>query len=315
MTTNDSWPLTIWSGLFKAKHWKKMGNAIWLFGMLIDKVTREENGQGYVLGGTPITYSTFKGELPITKRQYLRYLEILRGGNYIHTRNTHHGLIIVINKSKKFKRKRDKNVTTPVTKTPGGRDKKVTTPATKKSPPLIDNTVDIKETKSGAVDFMQIWGMLHKVFKLPKSASKSYKDDIIETIQRLGMDTTTKACEEFLKRSADHPPDGRIKSISSFLHWKKIDEYVAMIEPEKEYRYYICLECSKVVKVEEHDKIDQQMELESSYCKDHPVPRHNVTSTVRDCIAKNMSKKQIGTVLKKLAHQINEGKANENSGN
>jgi len=317
-STDDSFPLLIWSGLFKAKHWKKMGNAIWLFGMLIDKVTKEENGNGYVLGGTPVTYKTFEKELPITRRQYLRYLDILRDGDYIHTRNTHHGLTIVIHKSKKFHRKSDKKVTGAETNLSSGGDKNVTGAVTDTSPSNIDTTEDTKKTKSGDEEFQEVWVIMHKAFKLPKSASGSYKSDITATIQRLGMAITVKACGEFLKRTEDHPPDGRVKSMSSFFHWKKIDEYVAMIMPEKKSRFYACLGCIEqvnVVKVEEHDRIDEQMQMPVNFCEDHPSPRYDVTRTVLECKDKDMSRDQIGTVLKVLIKKVNEDRNNENSGN
>lgn len=150
MGDEESFPLRIWSGLFKKKHWDKMGNAIWLFGMLIDKVTKEENGEGYVLGGKPVNYYDFKKEMPVTRKQYNRYMQILRDEGYIHTRKSARGLTIVIHKSKKFvSRSRDKNVPTiphEGTILSPGRDKNVPTAGTKMSPPIRDNTVDITKT-------------------------------------------------------------------------------------------------------------------------------------------------------------------------
>lgn len=304
MTKDQSFPLTIWSGLFKKKHWKKMGNAIWLFGMLIDKVTKEEDGKGYVLGGKPVTYHTFKDEMPITKRQYLRYLDILRNGSYIHTHNTHHGLVIIIHNSKKYKRRSDKNVTGPATETSSPPDETVTAGATDLSPPYIDS-INKKETEDHSSDFMEIWKMIHEAFRLPESSSDGYKSEIIETINRLGMKTTVSACKIFLENREDHPPHGRVKSISSFLHFKKIDEYVAMIPTETEFRYFACLKCGNVIKIEEHEEIERQIELPQTFCPDHPQKRHDVTATVRDCMNKDMSDQQIRTVVNQVLKEVN----------
>ena len=298
MTADESFPLLIWSGLFKEKHWKKMGNAIWLFGMLIDKVTREEDSKGYVLGGAPVTYQTFQKEMPITKRQYLRYLDILREGDYIHTRNTHHGLSIVINKSKKFRRKSDKKVTAPTTKKSPASDKKGTSEVTDLSPPLRDSTVNTKETKSEVPDYLQLWSAIHKVFGLPEKAHTGYRADLVATINRLGFDVAMKAARVFVQNEDEHPPDGRVKSISSLLYWKKIDEYVMMIPPEKKLRYYTCRECGRIAQIENHPRIDEQMEMVGSQC--HEQVMLNVTAAVKDCVSKGMGKNQIKTVINKL---------------
>jgi len=37
----NSYPLIIWSGLFRKKQWTRMGEAIWLFGLFIDIVKRQ----------------------------------------------------------------------------------------------------------------------------------------------------------------------------------------------------------------------------------------------------------------------------------
>ncbi len=47
-----SYPLVVWSGLLE--HRERMGSAIWEFIWCLDRITREENGIGFVNGGAPV---------------------------------------------------------------------------------------------------------------------------------------------------------------------------------------------------------------------------------------------------------------------
>lgn len=322
MADEESFPLRIWSGLFKKKHWKKMGNAIWLFGMLIDKVTREENGEGHVLGGKSVSYHDFKNELPVTQKQYHRYMQILRDGGYIHTRKSAGGLTIVIHKSKKFVHTdRDKNVPIPSnegTYLSEGRDKNVPIgeeKGTKMSPSRKrDITVrDIKETEEPLPDYLKIWNIIHGVFKLPEDAHEGYKGDIIETIQRLGMEITENACKIFIKAEEEHPPHGKVKSITSFFHWKRIDEYVAMIPEKKQHRYFACLECRSAIMIEDNEHTDQVINSTQGLCAGprekpdlahEPIRRIEITQVVRDCQSKKLDNQQIRTIVNKYIEQL-----------
>jgi len=315
MTKDESFPLKIWSGLFKEKHWRAMGSAIWLFGMLLDKVTKEggTNGKGYVLGGAPITYETFAKDIAFSERQYYRYIDKLRKAGYIHTHNSHRGLQIVINKSKKFKRRGDKVDSPPPTETAGPPDKSGSAVLPDMAAPLIDTKEDYTEIEVPPQQYMQIWKMIHGIFKLPEGSYGAYKSDIIETIQRLGLKITKKACEVFIEAVDDHPPNGKVNSISQFLHWKKIDEYVTMIPPEKKMRYYACLVCERVIQLEDRGNIDQVLSLPSGKCSgpvDKPEKAHEekpyveVTATVVDCKNKGMTDPQIRAVIDKRIKTI-----------
>ncbi len=317
MTKDESFPLRIWSGLFREKHWRAMGSAIWLFGMLLDKVTKEEdgksNGKGYVLGGAPITYKTFAQEIPFSERQYYRYLEKLRKGGYIHTHDTHRGLQIVINKSKKFKRRGDNTVTSPPTETAGPTDRSGRGGVPKKAAPLRDYKEDYTETVVHRQQYMQIWKMIHEVFRLPEGSHGAYKDEIIETIQRLGFPITKKACGVFVENTDDHPPKGKIASISQLLHWKKIDIYVAMMPPVKKLRYYACLVCERVIQIEDLGDVEQALSLPSGRCigpTNKPEKAHEerayveVTATVVDCQNRGLTEPQIRAVIDKRIKTI-----------
>lgn len=308
--TSDSFPLRIWSGLFKKKHWSRMGPSIWLFGTLIDKVTKEENGKGFVLGGKPITYATLEKEMSITRRQYVRHIDILRDNGYISTKKTPHGLVIVINNSKKFSTRKtpisDKNVTTGkgvVTEKSQAGDKNVPSGVTKKSQVYIDNKVDSKGTKKEIrqSDSLSLWNSLYTIFNLPVGSMTDYLTDINDTLRRLGIKTTTGAVEQFKKRTDDHPPDGKVKSISQFLHWKKIDEYVAMIPREKPLRYYTCPQCIHTLQVVEDTVSPGMLELSSMMCHNdahaESQTRKDTTAVVRNSLDMSHSSKQIKVIL------------------
>ena len=104
MTKKSSFPLLIWSGLFTEKHRKRMGMAIWLFMLFIDMVTKEEDGVGMVWGGKPISFQDVNNRFDISRRTYQNYLAILEEHHYIKTQRTQHGLVVMVNKSKKRRR-------------------------------------------------------------------------------------------------------------------------------------------------------------------------------------------------------------------
>jgi DNA-binding Lrp family transcriptional regulator len=78
-----------------------MGSALWEFLWLIDKVTREEDGRGLVLGGKPITCAEIAEDLGVSERSVSTALQRLRGAGYIETHRRPVGVAIVVLKSKK----------------------------------------------------------------------------------------------------------------------------------------------------------------------------------------------------------------------
>ncbi len=92
--------------LLEPKHIKNMGEAIWLYLWLLDKMTSvNENGVGRILGGTPITHDLVAIELGIPERTYTRWVAKLRKTGYITTIRTPYGLSFMLTKaSKKFKK-------------------------------------------------------------------------------------------------------------------------------------------------------------------------------------------------------------------
>lgn len=75
-----------------------MGNSVWLFMWLLDKVTKiDEYGDGWVLGGKPIKTS----ELPFSDRTARRYFDTLEAEGYITTVRTPYGRTVKVKKAKK----------------------------------------------------------------------------------------------------------------------------------------------------------------------------------------------------------------------
>lgn len=88
--------------LLEPKHYKNMGEAVWIYMWLLDKVTSvNENGQGKVLGGKPITYAEIQTDLGIHQNTYTNHLNKLREHGYVNTLRTPRGLVILVNKSAK----------------------------------------------------------------------------------------------------------------------------------------------------------------------------------------------------------------------
>jgi len=102
---SESYPIKIWSGLLSDGHVQKIENALWEFIWLVGKVTKEEDGKGYVLGGTPIKINDICKDLKRNYKTVYRHLKQLEKYGYISTIRSPHGLIITVNKSKKFNHK------------------------------------------------------------------------------------------------------------------------------------------------------------------------------------------------------------------
>jgi len=105
-----SFPITIWSGLLTSKHFQRIGNAIWLFLLFIDKTTKENAGVGVVLGGKPVKHSDV-APIPfdISRPTYNKWLKKLEKHQYINLRRTSNGYVIKILKSKKWKNRNNKS--------------------------------------------------------------------------------------------------------------------------------------------------------------------------------------------------------------
>ena len=90
-------------GLWDDEHLQRMGPAVWLFGWLVHRQTRERHGVGLVLGGSPLTYEMIRQDTGIAARTLKRWMARLVSSGYVcvhHT--THKRMVIQIAKAKKF---------------------------------------------------------------------------------------------------------------------------------------------------------------------------------------------------------------------
>lgn len=90
--------------LFEAQHYARMGQAVWLYGWLVLRETRERNGVGFVLGGRPVTYREIEEETGFRRKSLERWMHVLRRGGYIETTAAPGGIIVRIQKAKKYLR-------------------------------------------------------------------------------------------------------------------------------------------------------------------------------------------------------------------
>lgn len=106
--------ISITNNLLEDKHYEQMGQAVWLYMWLIDRMTDISEGQGIVNGGQPINYELVHENLGLTRRTYVRMMQTLRDAGYINTAKAKYGTYVTINKAKKSFGKRAE--TTPVKK-------------------------------------------------------------------------------------------------------------------------------------------------------------------------------------------------------
>lgn len=92
-------PIPVWNGVLE--HLEQMGMAIWLYLWCLDKITREEDGLGYVLGGAPVKVEQIAKELGRSSRAIRRDLKTLRS-RYLQLRWTPYGYVIHVLNSRKF---------------------------------------------------------------------------------------------------------------------------------------------------------------------------------------------------------------------
>jgi hypothetical protein len=96
----ESRPIPLWNGVFE--HYHRIGDALWEFLWCVDAITKEKDGIGLVLGGTPVKLKRIVADLKADKETVRRHLKNLADENYIRVRRTPYGQIIEVLNSKKF---------------------------------------------------------------------------------------------------------------------------------------------------------------------------------------------------------------------
>ena len=90
-------------GLWDDAHLERMGAAVWLFGWLVHRQTRERFGVGLVLGGSPLTYERIREDTGMPVRTLKRWMSRLSRAGYIRiTHAAHKRMVVEIVKAKKF---------------------------------------------------------------------------------------------------------------------------------------------------------------------------------------------------------------------
>lgn len=96
--------------LLEPKHFKAIGQALWLYLWLLDKMTSiTEESVGKILGGSPIKFSTIKKDLPMSPASYTRYIAALEKAGYITALRTPYGHVFTITKAKKIFKNKENN--------------------------------------------------------------------------------------------------------------------------------------------------------------------------------------------------------------
>ncbi|PYE49819.1 hypothetical protein HUB98_09225 [Paenibacillus barcinonensis] len=100
-----SYPFPIYSGILEPDHYKKIGNAIWLFLWCISSTTKEieeeETVWGIVLKGKPMKLSEIAGFFGVNDKTVSRWLDTLEQHHYIDVTRAPRGLILKVRNSKK----------------------------------------------------------------------------------------------------------------------------------------------------------------------------------------------------------------------
>lgn len=94
--------------LFEARHYERMGSALWLYGWLVLRQTHQTGSTGWVLGGAPISYKEIEEETGFNIRTLERWISRLRREGYIETEPAPSGFIVRITKAKKHYREAQK---------------------------------------------------------------------------------------------------------------------------------------------------------------------------------------------------------------
>jgi hypothetical protein len=88
--------------LFEARHYERMGAAVWLYGWLVLRQTHQHGDLGCVLGGSPVSYREIEEETGFKRRTLETWMRVLRRQGYVETTAAPGGVIVRITKAKKF---------------------------------------------------------------------------------------------------------------------------------------------------------------------------------------------------------------------
>lgn len=226
---SESYPFPTYSGLLEPKHYKKIGNALWLFLWCISSTTKEVEREGItwgiVLGNKPLKRKDLAEPFGVSERTVQRWLDDLEKYEYIKVTRAPYGYILTVKNSKKFKNRVDKSVqsdrdrtklSSPEwTETSSHVDKSVhsnkditkilnnTTTVTKKEPDSIDLIADrfaeLRTAQEGRVIY---------------PSAKDYQVIAQIVAQGVPFSQTIELLERCFKEFEEREPKGKIKAFS-----------------------------------------------------------------------------------------------------
>jgi DNA-binding transcriptional ArsR family regulator len=98
----ESHPIYVWNGILEPKHREGIGPALWEFLWCLDRITKEKDGIGIVLGGKPVTYAEIAEDFGIPGRTVRRHMGRLEDKEYLILIRTPRGFSIRVPRSCKF---------------------------------------------------------------------------------------------------------------------------------------------------------------------------------------------------------------------
>jgi hypothetical protein len=141
-----SYPIPVWNGILD--HHREIGPAIWVYLWCLDRITKENSGIGFVLGGIGISSERIARELHDSQRTVRRHLQRLAQKEYISLKRTPCGFAITVANSRKFNVwRKDGTCHQGRTKLPGGLDRTTSPTATFVRSTKEDSAFDSAENK------------------------------------------------------------------------------------------------------------------------------------------------------------------------
>ncbi|OWA36749.1 hypothetical protein B9G55_01325 [Saccharibacillus sp. O16] len=109
----DSFPFPMFSGILEPGHYKKIGNALWLFAWCINSTTSEQEKEGTVWGlvfdGKPVKASELQECFDVTDRTVRTWIKTLEQHDYIRVTRAPYGMIILVRNSKRGLKRSERN--------------------------------------------------------------------------------------------------------------------------------------------------------------------------------------------------------------
>ncbi len=112
---HGSYPFNTYTGLLTPEHYKKIGNAIWLFLWCISSTTSEKEKDGVVWGivrgNQPHKLSDLSEVFGVNEKTVRRWLDVLEQHEYIRITRAPYGLVLTVKNSKRgYIERSDKSV-------------------------------------------------------------------------------------------------------------------------------------------------------------------------------------------------------------